>query len=38
VTRFDEEARFLGVRFPKSEYAPYDWIMPNPTIRIFKKV
>ncbi len=38
IVRFDREAEFLGFRFPKKDDDPYDWVLPNPTIRIFKRV
>lgn len=37
IARFDREARFLSFRFPKKEFPPFDWFLPNPTIRIFRK-
>ena len=36
IARFDKEAKFLWFKFQKGDFPPYDWIMPNPTIRIFK--
>lgn len=38
IACFQKEAEFLWFRFPKKEDDPYDWSMPNPTIKIFKKV
>ncbi len=38
VKRFDREAQFLSFKFRKKEDDPFDWIMPNPTIRVFKKI
>lgn len=37
IARFDREAEFMGFRFPKKDTDPYDWVLPNPTIRIFKR-
>lgn len=37
IRRFDQEAEFFGFHFSKGDLPPLDWILPNPTIRIFEK-
>lgn len=37
AARFDQTAKFLCFSFPKTAYPPDDWLMPNPSIRIYRK-
>lgn len=37
IASFERNPEWMGVRFSKGSYPTFDWLIPNPVIKVFKK-